>query len=186
MPAIMPSPGGGMTMEKVRAMGDVYGDDVLLLIGGSLIGHTPDLVTNARFFLDVAGRRDLYGPLEVTHHPVLSPDLAPASSSSAEARELVTLRRQYAAMETKLEQLTAMVMSNSGGSQSSVAAEAGSGAGTTLPPGAHAPLTPVDGNYSKVYPISPNCKYKAGHDSWTLTPESSTLRCKLCALYPKP
>jgi hypothetical protein len=35
MPAIMPSPGGGMTMEKVKAMGEVYGDDVLLLIGGA-------------------------------------------------------------------------------------------------------------------------------------------------------
>ena len=64
MPAIMPAPGGGMTMDKVNAMKDVYGNQVLLLIGGSLIGHSPDLTANARFFLGLAGRSDLYGPLE--------------------------------------------------------------------------------------------------------------------------
>ena len=36
MPAIMPSPGGGMTMDKIGAMGDFYGDDVLLLVGRGL------------------------------------------------------------------------------------------------------------------------------------------------------
>ena len=63
-PAIVPCPGGGMTLERVRKMNEVYGEDVMLLIGGSLMGHSPDLVANARHFLGVAGRQDTYGPLE--------------------------------------------------------------------------------------------------------------------------
>ncbi|EEH57504.1 uncharacterized protein MICPUCDRAFT_10555, partial [Micromonas pusilla CCMP1545] len=49
-PAIVPCPGGGMTLERVRKMNEVYGEDVMLLIGGSLMGHSPDLVANARHF----------------------------------------------------------------------------------------------------------------------------------------
>jgi ribulose-bisphosphate carboxylase large chain len=64
MPDIFPSPGGGMTMERVAAMNEVYGEDVLLLIGGSLMGHSPDLVANAKHFMKIAGRTDLYGPKE--------------------------------------------------------------------------------------------------------------------------
>jgi ribulose-bisphosphate carboxylase large chain len=53
-----------MTMERVAAMNEVYGEDVLLLIGGSLMGHSPDLVANAKHFMKIAGRTDLYGPKE--------------------------------------------------------------------------------------------------------------------------
>ena len=63
-PAIVPCPGGGMTLERVRKMNEVYGEDVLLLIGGSLMGHSPDLVANAKHFMKIAGRTDLYGPKE--------------------------------------------------------------------------------------------------------------------------
>eukprot|EP00854_Cymbomonas_tetramitiformis_P003444 gene3444-4328_t len=55
-PSILPSPGGGMTLERVPEMKDVYGDDVLLLIGGDLIGRTPDLTANAVTFISATGR----------------------------------------------------------------------------------------------------------------------------------
>jgi ribulose-bisphosphate carboxylase large chain len=63
-PAIFPSPGGGMTLEKIKIMREAYGQDVLLLIGGSLYSHSNDLTANARHFMQMAGRTDLYGPDE--------------------------------------------------------------------------------------------------------------------------
>ncbi|MDO5495707.1 MAG: RuBisCO large subunit C-terminal-like domain-containing protein [bacterium] len=41
----IPSPGGGMTVERVPEILDFYGNDVALLIGGAL--HRGDLATNA-------------------------------------------------------------------------------------------------------------------------------------------
>ena len=64
MPPIFPSPGGGMTLERVAAMNEAYGEDLMLLIGGSLMGHSPDLVANSKHFMKIAGRTDLYGPKE--------------------------------------------------------------------------------------------------------------------------
>eukprot|EP00959_Pyramimonas_sp_CCMP1952_P221367 4627598-Pyramimonas_sp.AAC.1 len=55
-PAISPTPGGGMTIEKIPAMIEEYGNDAMLLIGGSLIGRSPDLRANAEEFLKVMGR----------------------------------------------------------------------------------------------------------------------------------
>ncbi len=43
---IFPSPGGGMTLDRVPEMIKVYGTDVTLLIGGAL--HRGDLFSNAR------------------------------------------------------------------------------------------------------------------------------------------
>ena len=63
-PPIFPSPGGGMTLERVAAMNEVYGEDLMLLIGGSLMGHSPDLAANAKHFMNIAGREDLWGPKE--------------------------------------------------------------------------------------------------------------------------
>jgi ribulose-bisphosphate carboxylase large chain len=51
-------------MERVAKMKEVFGDDICLLIGGSLMGHSPDLVANSKFFMDIAGRKDLWGPKE--------------------------------------------------------------------------------------------------------------------------
>ena len=66
MPSIVFTPGGGMTMERVKTMRQAYGDERLcLLIGGSLYGAGKDLVENARSFLKLAGRDDLYGPFEL-------------------------------------------------------------------------------------------------------------------------
>jgi ribulose-bisphosphate carboxylase large chain len=57
-----PSPAGGMTIEKVGAMVETYGDDTALLIGGALLRHSPDPEVSARAFLTsleaaVASRR---------------------------------------------------------------------------------------------------------------------------------
>lgn len=41
-----PSPGGGMTLDRLSEMTDFYGTDVALLIGGAL--HRGDLATNSR------------------------------------------------------------------------------------------------------------------------------------------
>jgi ribulose-bisphosphate carboxylase large chain len=54
--AIIPTPGGGMTLERVPDMLQVYGHDVMFLIGGELYLRSPDLVQNARHFLSLVGR----------------------------------------------------------------------------------------------------------------------------------
>lgn len=46
-----PSPAGGMTIEKVGAMLDMYGNDTALLIGGALLRYSPDPEVSARAFL---------------------------------------------------------------------------------------------------------------------------------------
>ncbi|HMM21782.1 MAG TPA: RuBisCO large subunit C-terminal-like domain-containing protein [Selenomonadales bacterium] len=48
--AIFPSPGGGMSLEKVPEMLAVYGREVIFLIGGGLFRHGPDLLQNCRHF----------------------------------------------------------------------------------------------------------------------------------------
>jgi ribulose-bisphosphate carboxylase large chain len=53
---IFPAPGGGMTLEKIPDMLELYGDDVMFLMGGGLYGHSPDLVKNVRYFLSLVGR----------------------------------------------------------------------------------------------------------------------------------
>ena len=48
--SIFPAPGGGMSLSRVPEMLDIYGQDLLFLIGGGLFKHGPDLVENCRFF----------------------------------------------------------------------------------------------------------------------------------------
>jgi len=48
---IFPTPGGGMSLERVPEMLRFYGKDVILLIGGGLFQAGPDLVANCRDFL---------------------------------------------------------------------------------------------------------------------------------------
>jgi len=45
-----PAPGGGMSLERVGEIRELYGDDVILLIGGALHRRGPDLAANARYF----------------------------------------------------------------------------------------------------------------------------------------
>ncbi|WP_202945826.1 RuBisCO large subunit C-terminal-like domain-containing protein [Acetonema longum] len=47
---IFPSPGGGMSLERVPELLEVYGRDVIFLIGGGLFKHSPDLLGNCRYF----------------------------------------------------------------------------------------------------------------------------------------
>ncbi|HEX9061132.1 MAG TPA: RuBisCO large subunit C-terminal-like domain-containing protein [Clostridia bacterium] len=44
------APGGGMKLEKIPDYMDVYGKDVIYLIGGGLFTHGPDIVENCKFF----------------------------------------------------------------------------------------------------------------------------------------
>ena len=53
---IFPTPGGGMSLERVPDMLDLYGQDVIFLVGGGLMKHSPDLVANCRYFLKIVGR----------------------------------------------------------------------------------------------------------------------------------
>ncbi|NMC27473.1 MAG: ribulose 1,5-bisphosphate carboxylase large subunit [Syntrophomonadaceae bacterium] len=47
---IFPCPGGGMSMENIPEMIEVYGREVVFLMGGGLFKHGPDLVENCRYF----------------------------------------------------------------------------------------------------------------------------------------
>jgi len=47
---IFPAPGGGMSLARVPEMLDLYGRDVIFLVGGGLHQHGPDLVENCRYF----------------------------------------------------------------------------------------------------------------------------------------
>ncbi|MDW8292122.1 MAG: RuBisCO large subunit C-terminal-like domain-containing protein [Anaerolineae bacterium] len=51
---IFPTPAGGMTLARVPEMRAVYGDDVILLIGGGLHSASPDLLANCRRFREMA------------------------------------------------------------------------------------------------------------------------------------
>ena len=104
-------------MEKIKKMTTVYTEDVMLLIGGSLIGHSPDLVANARHFLGIAGRKDTYGPLENKHHPASYPATAttpavvhhaPAHHESNE--EVTKLQKRCVQMEKNVAMLTEMYL----------------------------------------------------------------------------
>jgi ribulose-bisphosphate carboxylase large chain len=55
MPAIFPVPAGGMSLDRVQELYDFYGADMILLIGGDLHRHGPDLAENCRTFARLAG-----------------------------------------------------------------------------------------------------------------------------------
>lgn len=55
-PPIFPTPGGGMTLDRIPDLLALYGEDVLFLMGGGLYGRSLDLVDNARYFLSLVGR----------------------------------------------------------------------------------------------------------------------------------
>jgi ribulose-bisphosphate carboxylase large chain len=47
---IFPAPGGGMSLERIPEMLELYGSEVIFLIGGGLHQRGPDLVENCRHF----------------------------------------------------------------------------------------------------------------------------------------
>lgn len=53
---IFPTPGGGMSMERIPELFEVYGDDVMFLMGGGLFEKSDDLVANTRYFLSLIER----------------------------------------------------------------------------------------------------------------------------------
>ncbi|HEY0605660.1 MAG TPA: RuBisCO large subunit C-terminal-like domain-containing protein, partial [Herpetosiphonaceae bacterium] len=53
---IFPTPGGGMSLERIPDMLDLYGQDVIFLVGGGLLKHSSDIVANCRYFLKLVGR----------------------------------------------------------------------------------------------------------------------------------
>jgi hypothetical protein len=62
---ILPSPAGGMKLNRVDEMRTVFGDDTLLLIGGALLEEGPDLQADAQLFAHCAGRDQPYSPPQV-------------------------------------------------------------------------------------------------------------------------
>jgi ribulose-bisphosphate carboxylase large chain len=54
--SIFPTPGGGMSFEHIADMRELYGNDVIYLIGGGLHRHSGNIVENARFFSQLVQR----------------------------------------------------------------------------------------------------------------------------------
>ncbi|MFH1342533.1 MAG: RuBisCO large subunit C-terminal-like domain-containing protein [Pseudomonadota bacterium] len=54
---IFPTPGGGMSLARVPEMRELYGRDVIFLIGGGLHRHGPNLVENCRHFHQLVAER---------------------------------------------------------------------------------------------------------------------------------
>ena len=52
---IFPCPGGGMSLKRVPELLRFYGREVILLIGGGLLKHGPDVVENCRTFRKLVG-----------------------------------------------------------------------------------------------------------------------------------
>lgn len=50
---IFPAPGGGMNIESIPELFDVYQKDVIYLIGGGLFRNGPDIVKNSQYFREV-------------------------------------------------------------------------------------------------------------------------------------
>jgi len=44
------APAGGMTMERVPEMLELYGPDIIFLIGGGLHRQNPNLIEASRYF----------------------------------------------------------------------------------------------------------------------------------------
>lgn len=56
LPPILPCPGGGMTLDRVPEMQRVYGEDVVYLMGGSLLRQKDDLPGACRALARAVGR----------------------------------------------------------------------------------------------------------------------------------
>lgn len=50
---IFPAPGGGMSMKRVPEMLELYGREVIFLMGGGLHQYSPDLTANCRYFREL-------------------------------------------------------------------------------------------------------------------------------------
>ena len=50
---IFPAPGGGMSLDRLPELSDLFGPDVIFLIGGGLYQQDPDLVKSSRYFREL-------------------------------------------------------------------------------------------------------------------------------------
>jgi ribulose-bisphosphate carboxylase large chain len=55
-PPIFPMPGGGMGLARLPELLNEYGNEVILLVGGALYTHSPDIVANGHYILSLVGR----------------------------------------------------------------------------------------------------------------------------------
>lgn len=78
-----PSPGGGMSIDKLAAMGDDYGADAVFLVGGALFAHDRKLRDGTRAFMDAIRQR--FGEYLST----------PTDPSAREADEAVEIPRYF-------------------------------------------------------------------------------------------
>ena len=53
---IFPAPAGGLTLARVGEVQQVYGRELVILVGGGLFKHGPDLIENCREFRKLAER----------------------------------------------------------------------------------------------------------------------------------
>jgi ribulose-bisphosphate carboxylase large chain len=53
---IFPAPGGGMSLQAIPEMREVYGRDVIFLVVVGLFRHGPALAENGRHFRDLVDR----------------------------------------------------------------------------------------------------------------------------------
>ncbi len=53
--SIFPCPAGGIGLGNIPELLDVYGNEVIFLMGGGLFKHSPDLVENCRYFRSLVG-----------------------------------------------------------------------------------------------------------------------------------
>ena len=51
---IFPAPAGGLSLARVAEVQQVYGRELVILVGGGLFKHGPDLVENCRVFRQLA------------------------------------------------------------------------------------------------------------------------------------
>lgn len=56
----LPCPAGGMTLGGIRDLWKIYGDDMVLLIGGALLQHSPDRTASTKIFMEAV--KGLRGP----------------------------------------------------------------------------------------------------------------------------
>ena len=56
---IFPTPGGGMNLKRIPELLKFYGKDVIFLVGGDLVKHSPDIEANSRLFVEMVEKGSL-------------------------------------------------------------------------------------------------------------------------------
>lgn len=59
---LLPAIGGGMTLDAIAELPEIYGEDIMYLVGGALFRESPDIEENTRRFL--AGVETIYAHAE--------------------------------------------------------------------------------------------------------------------------